>query len=149
MRYDIRGEEVSYLLGDKKLSVAWTHVDGQRIYTDSIDTWDDGAQLTAFEKSAILKDIVLYIKKQTRERPIVVINTDFDKAFWETECNQLKMEISATEYTSEREKDEFLYRMFLEAIPNLTIEGVKISTKEDLDSYWATRKKDGHSTKFQ
>ena len=141
LQLSVPGEGVSYSMPDKTLYVAWTHIDGQRIYTDSIDKWEKGATLTAIEKSTAFMDIVAYMRKQTREKLIIVINSDFDRTFWENECEKLKNEIKSIEYTSDKEKDDFLYNMYLETIPNLTIDGIKISNKADLDNYWQTRKK--------
>ena len=133
---------------DNTIYVAWTHIAGQRIYTDSIDKWEKGVTLTEIERGTVFSDIVTYMRKQTREKLIIVINTDFDKTFWENECEKLKSEIKSIEYTSDKEKDDLLYNMFLEAIPKLTIEGTKINNKDDLDSYWLTRKKRDILIKF-
>lgn len=140
LQLDFRGEGISYSMPDKKLYVAWTHIEGQRIYTDSIDKWDNGVQLTTIEKTSVFGEIILYMRMQTREKLIIVINTDFDKNFWEIECGKVKSDIKSIELTSDKEKDDLLYNMLLETIPKLTIEGVKITNKEEFDNYWSTRK---------
>lgn len=141
MQYDIRGEEVAYSLPDKKLRVWWTHIDGQRIYTDSIDKWIGGTKLTLAEKTSVFADIVGYLRRQTKEKLIIVINTDHDKSFWESECEKFPTDIKAIEHKSDKNKDDLVYNMLLTEIPNLTVDGLKITSKEELDNYWLTKKK--------
>jgi len=93
------------------------------------------------EKSTVFMTIVPFMKRRLRSKLIIVINTDFDKAFWEHECEKLKVYIESIEYTSIKEQDEIAYNMYLGWIPNLTIEGIRIATKEDLDKYWSTGKR--------
>jgi hypothetical protein len=140
MQYHIRGEEVAYFLPDKSLRVGWTHIDGQRIYTDSIDKWRGGAKLTVIEKSSVFADIVGYLRRQTKEKLIIVIKTDLDKSYWESQCEKFPTDIKAIEYTSNKNKDDLGYNMLLSEIPNLTVDGLKISNKEELDNYWQTKK---------
>jgi hypothetical protein len=47
------------------------------------------------------------MKKEVRKKLIIVINIDFNKDFWESECKKMKDDISKIEYTSENEKKEF------------------------------------------
>jgi hypothetical protein len=140
MQYDIRGELVSYLLPDKKLLIAWSHIDGQRIYTDSIEKWTGGVDLTLSEKSSVFGDTIGYLRRQTREKLIIVINTDRDKSFWENESKKFSSDIKAIEYTSDRNRNDFAYNMLLAEIPILTVDGIKITTKEELDNYWLSKK---------
>jgi hypothetical protein len=140
MQYDIRGEEVAYVLPDKKLRVWWTHMDGQRTYTDSIDKWTGGIKLTSAEKRSVFADIVGYLRRQTKEKLIIVINTDHEKSLWESECKKFPTDIKAIEYTSDNNKGNFAYNMLLAEIPNLTVDGIKITSKEELDNYWLTKK---------
>lgn len=140
LQYDIRSEEVAYELPDKSLRLAWTHINGQRIYTDSIDKWKGGAKLTEAEKSSVFADVVAYLRRQTKEKLIIVINTDHDKSFWEAECDKFPTDIKGKEYTSDKNKNDLVYHMLLAELPNLTVDGLKITTKEELDNYWLTKR---------
>lgn len=141
MQYDSRKEEVAYSLPDKSLRVWWTHIDGQRIYTETIDKWKGGVKLTPTEKSSVFADIVGYLRRQTKETLIIVINPDHDKPYWESECKKFPGDIKAIEYTSSKKKDDLVYAMLLAEIPNLTVDGLRITTKKELDIYWLTKKK--------
>jgi len=141
LKLSVPGEGVSYSMPDKTMYVAWTHIDGQRIYTDSIEKWENGTTLTTLEKSTAFEDIVAYLRKQTKEKLIIVINTDNDENFWKAECEKIKNDIKAIEYTSNKAKDDFTYSLLLADVPNLTIDGQKIRTKEELDNNWLTRMK--------
>jgi len=96
--------------------------------------------LTSAEKSSVFADIVGYLRRQTKEKLIIVINTDHDKSLWESECKKFPTDIKGIEYTSDKNKNDFAYNMLLAEIPNLTVDGIKITNKEELDNYWLTKK---------
>ncbi|WP_276371938.1 hypothetical protein [Chryseolinea sp. H1M3-3] len=141
IKYEPRGENITYKLEDRELFVATTYHDGERIYTDSIEKWDNGRLLTHEEKSKAISDLVDFVRRTKSKNPIIVINVDKDKQLWEREIERLKIKIKSIEYTSEKEKDDVEYNMYLGFLPMLTIGGYEIKTKEDLDNYWITRKK--------
>ena len=68
-------------------------MDGQRIYTDSINKWTGGIELTSTERSSVFADVLGYLRRQTKEKLIIVINTDHDKSFWESECKKFPTDI--------------------------------------------------------
>jgi hypothetical protein len=140
IKYEPRGEGITYRLEDRELFVATSYHDGERIYTDSVEKWGNRGVLTQKEKGKVISDLVDFVRKEKLKNPIIVINADKDKEFWENEIEKIRNKIKAIEYTSEKEKDDVEYNMYLTFLPKLTIEGYEIKTKEDLDNYWATRR---------
>lgn len=139
IKYQPRGEGITYKLENRELFVGTTYHGGERIYTDSIERWENGGALTREEKSKIISDLISFVKRKTSKKPIIVINVDHDKEFWETEIEKICQKCTI-EYTSDKEKEDDVYNMYLSFLPGLKIDGHEVKTKEDPDNYLATRR---------
>lgn len=140
IKFGFRGEGIEYKLDDKEICINSTWIDEERIYTDSIIKWDNGDALTRDEKSKIFADVIAFVRREARKKPIVVINRNTDAEFWESMANANISEISKVEFTSNKDQDQLLYDMFLSDLKTgLAIDGVVIRNKEELDMYWSKR----------
>ncbi|WP_416864767.1 MAG: hypothetical protein ACMVP2_19745 [Imperialibacter sp.] len=142
-----RGEGYVYELGNRRVNVSTTLDKVEKIYLDGISNWYEseqwyrGGPLTNEEKIKIFRDMVFFIHEQRGKRPIVVINIDRDKDFWESVCEQFRNRISGVEYTATTEKDSTEYNRYLSFIrTGLTLEGQVIKNQNDLDDYWRNKR---------
>jgi len=142
-----KGEGLVYELGDRQVNVPTTWDKVEKIYLDGINDWREkeqwyrGGQLTTDEKIKIFRDVASSIYERTGKRPIVIINIDRDKDFWESACEQFNKKISGVEYTATSEKDSTEYNMYLSLVKTgLTIGGQVIKDKADLDDYWKNKR---------
>jgi hypothetical protein len=141
IKFGSRGEGIEYKLGDKELFINSTWIKGERIFTESIRKWNKGEELGEGEKKKVFVDIVDFYKRNG-DKPIIVINRDKDGQLWESLANENIQKISKIEFTTDKEEDQFLYNNFLDTIKTgLTINDIEIKSKDDLDKYWETRKK--------
>ena len=142
IKFGFRGEGIEYKLDDKELLIDSTWINGERIFTESIRKWHKGQDLEEGEKKKVFLDIVDFVKRNG-DKPIIVINRDKDGQFWESLANENIQNISKIEFTTDKEQDQSLYNNFLDTIKTgLTINDIEIKSKEDLDNYWKTRKRE-------
>lgn len=139
-----RGEDLEYVTQSDSLYISSTWINGRRLYLDSIQNWKSNNIISDSDKALIFKDIIDYLNKKIKEKPIVVINVDHDKELWESLCKQYEEQISSIEYQSDKEKDQFLYDSMLDNIRRggSLIDGDKtITTEEQFLEYWQNRQK--------
>jgi hypothetical protein len=139
-----RGEDLEYVTQNDSLYISSTWINGRRIYTDDIQNWKNNNKISGSDKAVIFKDIVEFLNKKTKEKPIVVINVDHEKEFWENLCEQYKEQINSIEYQSDKEKDQFEYASMLDNIRRggSLIDGNQtINTEEQFLEYWKNRQK--------
>lgn len=139
--FGFRGEEIEYITENNSLCISSTFINGRRIYTDSIRYWKNGEIISKDDKATIFRQVVHFANKNPGE-PIIVINIDYDKEFWESLCEKFKPEIKSVEYDSNKQKEEFLLNSLLTTIQkggSIVLEGIPIKTEAELIEYWKTR----------
>ena len=139
-----RGEDLEYETQNDSLSISSTWINGRRIYMDDIQHWKSKNIISDFDKSIIFKDILEFLNKKCKERPIVVINIDHNKRLWENLCEQYIEQIESIEYQSDKEKEQFLFDSMLENIRRggtLIVDNKTIKTEEQFLNYWQSRDK--------
>jgi hypothetical protein len=139
-----RGEDLEYVTENDSLDISSTWINGRRIYMDNLQNWKSNKIISSSDKEVIFKDIVEFLNKKTKEKPIVVINVDHDKELWENLCEQYKEQISSIEYQSEKEKDQLMHDNMLDNIRRggSLIDGNQtITTEEQFLEYWKNREK--------
>lgn len=136
MKFDSQGEWITYTLHDKEIGVETTWMKGVTLYTESLGKWKGGSPLTDEEREKVFTDVVNFLKRK-RERPIVVINMDDPlKDSWEQLCALNQPAIKRVEYTSDEEEYQFersLWLRSIEAGKGLILNGIEITTEEELD----------------
>lgn len=139
-----RGEDLEYETESGALYISSTWIKGRRVYLESIQNWKSNKLISDSDKAIIFKDVVEYLNKKTKEKPIVVINVDHYRELWESLCEEYKQLILSIEYQSDKEKDQFLYDTMLDNIRRggSLVDGDKtITTEEQLLEHWQTRQK--------
>ena len=131
IEYGFRGEDITYRSLNKSIQVGFSWVNGARLYSETIDKWEDGSNLTAEEKKRVFNEIVRFVGKN-REKPIIVINIDDpSQALWEDVCSINEILINKVEYTSKEEQYQFERDMYLELIiagKIVNIDGIDYTT---------------------
>ena len=141
--FGFRGEEIEYITENNSLCISSTFINGRRIYTDSIQYWRNGDTISKDEKANIFRQVVHFANKES-DKPIIVVNIDYDKRFWESLCEEYKTEIKSVEYDSNKQKEEFLLNSLLTTIQkggSVVVDGITIKTETELIEYWKTRKR--------
>jgi hypothetical protein len=139
--FGFRGEEIEYIMKKNSLCISSTFINGRRIYTDSIKYWKNGQRISTDEKANIFGQVVHFTNKKS-DNPIIVINIDYDKKFWESLCEKHKNEIKSVEYDSNKQKEEFLFNSLLTTIQkggSLVVDGIPIKTETEFIEHWKTR----------
>lgn len=75
---DYRGDGIIYKTESNSLFITATLAAGCRVYTDSIDKWQNGQLISGDEKKEIFKNVVQTLARG-KEKVIVVVNVDHDK----------------------------------------------------------------------
>ena len=81
---------------------------------------------------------------KSKEKSIIVINIDQDKALWESLCEQYKDLIESIEYKSDKENEQFFFDSTLDNIlrgGSLIIDNKTIKTERQFLDYWNNRHK--------
>jgi len=137
IKFGFRGEDITYRLRGKEIYISFTWGNGDRIYPDSIENWNDGSALTDNEKKRIFHEILHFVKEKKGKTPIVVINTDDAfKKFWEHTCSINQPVIDSIEYTSDEENYQFERNMYLDSLKNggsVTFGETEVRDEKDLD----------------
>jgi hypothetical protein len=136
IEFGFRGEGITYHLQGKSVEVWYTWLYGSRVYTENLLKWKDGSGLTDDEKMQIMGDIVRFIG-QKHEAPTIVINRDDPfGVFWEQFSSTHKSIVKTVEYTSRAAQNDSMRKMYLDFIragKAVTLDGVEISSEQDLD----------------
>ena len=138
-----RLEGIEYESQSNSLYIESTHIGGRRLYVDFIDKWKDESNITNLEKEEIFGQVVQFINKKGSTKPIIVINVDYDKEFWEDLCYKYKDQIKEIEYDSNEKKENFQYNMLLQSVKNngtLIFDEKTIKTEAEFIDYWKNRK---------
>jgi uncharacterized protein YeaC (DUF1315 family) len=145
IEFGFRGEGIVYRLREKEIYIDFTYINGPRIYTDSIEKWNDGSILTIEEKEKIFTDILNFASKSHKKKLIIVINTDDpSKNLWEQVCLSNQELIKEVENTSDEEQFQFERNMYLDFVNpdnGLTIGDTEIKNEQDLDKALQSRRK--------
>ena len=137
-----RLEGIEYETETNSLYIESTNIGGRRLYTDFICKWKDETTITNFEKELIFNQVVQFINKKSSTKPIIVINVDYDKEFWEDLCSKYKDQIKDIEYDSNEKKENFQYNMLLQSVQNngtLIFDDKTIKTEAEFIEYWKNR----------
>ena len=137
-----RLEGIEYEIEYNSLYIESTYIDGRRIFTDFIEKWKDGTSITNFEKEEIFGQVVEFINKKGKTKPILVINVDYDKEFWEGLCEKYKDQIKEIEYDSNEKKENFQFNTLLQAVQKngtLVFDDRAIKTEAEFIEYWKNR----------
>ncbi|MGN6532131.1 MAG: hypothetical protein ACTHK0_10295, partial [Ginsengibacter sp.] len=110
-----RFEGIEYETENNSLYIDSTFIAGRKIFTDSIKDWKDNEPIANSDKIKIFKEIIQFAS-QTNEKPTVVINTDYEKAFWEKLCKESGDLIKGIIYESDKQKEDFQFNYFLDSV---------------------------------
>jgi hypothetical protein len=116
---------------------------GRKIYTDSIKTWKDYQPISQADKAKIFKEIIEFSNRKSNEKPIIVINIDYDKAFWEALCKESSDLIKKIQYDSNKQKEDFQFNYLLDSVRKngtLIFGDKTIKTEAEFLEYWKNRK---------
>jgi hypothetical protein len=136
-KFGSRGEDIIFRWKNGSINIGFTRGTGDRIYTDTIDTWDGAnIELTEDEKETVFREVLEFLRRK-RKKTIVVINEDDDdKALWELLCSVHEGLIKDVEYTSDEknyQSQKQVYLTILNAGRKLVIDDVEIKNEEQLE----------------
>jgi hypothetical protein len=138
IEYGFRGEDISYRLPDKEADISFTWINNPRIYSDSINKWNNGLVMTDDEKKTVFCDVLHFVSTK-RRKPIIVINSDdSSKSLWEVICSENKTNIESIEYASDEENYQFQRNMYLDILKagkKLFFDETEIRNEQDLDKF--------------
>ncbi|PYT01028.1 MAG: hypothetical protein DMF63_05025 [Acidobacteria bacterium] len=133
--YGFRREGIHYEFDGKVVDIDFTWCNGDRIYTDSIDRWNDDETISDKDKRKVLSDVLRFTNEV--RRAIVVVSTDDpSQKLWEEVCRELSSLVQGIEYTSDQKQRHFEREMYLGTLRRglgLNINGVEIRTEDELD----------------
>ena len=138
-----RFEGIEYKTENNSLYIDSTFLDGLKIFTDSIKNWKDGQPIGQAEKADIFNHVVQFANKNTKEKPTIVVNIDYDKSFWENLCKERDDLIKGIQYESDKQKEDFQFNNHLDSVrkKGTLIFGDKtIKTEAEFLNYWESRK---------
>jgi hypothetical protein len=136
-----RFEGIEYETENNSLYIDSTFIAGRKIYTDSIKDWKDNEPIANSDKTKIFKEIIQFAS-QTNEKPIVVINTDYEKTFWEKLCKESGDLIKGIVYESDKQKEDFQFNYFIDSVrkkETLIFGDKAIKTEGEFLEYWKSR----------
>ena len=142
-----RAESIIFRWKHGSIGVGYTWTTGDRIYADTIKSWDGtNIELTSDEKEFVFKEVLKFLRRK-RKRTIVVINVDDDdKALWELLCSThagLIKEVEHTSIEASYQSQKQVYLTILNAGRKLVINDVEINDEEQLEevlrSIWSRR----------
>ena len=138
LEFGFRGEGVICTLGGRRVEVASSWHNGERLYPGTMRAWSDGQPLADDEALSVFRQVVSFVAQQ-HEKPVVVLNRDDPRlALWERGCAEVADGIVRVDYTSDAERDENLRQMFLGALQagkRLHADGVEITNEEQVDDF--------------
>lgn len=137
-----RLEGIVYEVENNSLYIDSTSIGGRKIYIDSIKIWKDSEIITQVEKANIFRQIVQFANKGSKDKPIVVINIDYDKEFWEQLCNENSELIKEVQYDSDKQKEKFQFNYLLDSVRKngtLIFGDKTIKTESEFLEYWNSR----------
>jgi hypothetical protein len=149
IEFEFRGEGITYSLRDKylHLGIAWVKESTlytPRLYTETMNKWEDGSILKQAEKKRVFSEVVHFIA-QKHEKPIIVINSnDTSRDFWENLCSVNLSLIAGLEYPSLEEYRHFnrkFYLDFIESGKRVIINRTEIRNKKELDQFMQNSRK--------
>jgi hypothetical protein len=138
-----RLEGIEYETENNSLHIVATILGERKIYTDSIDKWRNESKITDSEKKEIFSNVIQFVSKKGKRKPIITINIDHEKEFWEDLCSIHSDEINGIEYTSNQEIENFQYDMMLKSVQNngtLVFDDKTVKTEAEFIEYWKNRK---------
>ena len=142
LSFGFRGEDIVYCEDGREIEIGFTWVNGDRLYTDSVDRWRDGTSLSDAEKERVFVQVLRFVKGRFT-KPLIVINTDDpSRALWEQVCAAQRGVIKGVEYTSGAEQMQIERETYLQIIQSgkkLVIDGKEIGDAGALDEYLAGR----------
>src|SRR5690606_28093509 len=111
-----RGEGISYSCNGKSMEIDFTWINGDRLYTDSIGSWQSGEKLSIDEKQKVFIQVLFHLSHPDR-RTIIVINPDDESAdLWKKLSEENKDLIKSVEFWSHEDQIEFERQMNLELL---------------------------------
>ena len=138
-----RFEGIEYETENNSLYIDSTFIGGRKIFTDSIINWKDKQVIRQSEKANIFREVVQFANKKSIEKPIIVINIDYEKTFWEALCNENIDFIKEIQYDSDKQKEDFQFNIFLDSVrkkETLIFGDKTIKTETEFLEYWKNRK---------
>jgi hypothetical protein len=134
-----RFEGIEYRTASNFLYIDSTFIGGRKIYTDSIKYWQDKQPIIKSEKVIIFKDIIEFANRNSNQKPIIVINIDYDLTFWETLCQENSDLIKEIQYDSDKSKEDFQFNDLLDSVRKngtLIFGDKTIKTEAEFLEYW-------------
>lgn len=138
-----RFEGIEYETENNSLYIDSTFLGGRKIFTDSIKNWKDEQSIGQVKKGDIFKHVVQFANENSKEKPTIVINIDYDKSFWENLCKESDDLIKEIQYESDIQKEDFQFNYFLDRVRKkgtLTFGDKTIKTETEFLNYWESRK---------
>jgi hypothetical protein len=137
-----RFEGLEYETENNSLYIDSTFIGGRKIYTDSIKTWKDNQLISQSDKAQIFKEVIEFANGKGNDKPIIVINIDYDKEFWEALCKESLDLIKEIQYDSDKQKEHFQFNYLLDSVRKngtLIFGNKTIKTEAEFLEYWNTR----------
>ena len=137
-----RLEGIEYKTETQFLYIDSTFLGGRKIYTDSIKTWSDGQPISQTDKEKLFGEIISFVNRTSKEKPVVIINIDYEKMFWENLCHQSENLIKEIQYDSDKQKEDFQFNYFLDSVrknQTLIFGDKTIKTEVEFLEYWKNR----------
>ncbi len=138
-----RFEGLEYETENRSLYIDSTFIGGRKIYTDSIKSWKDNELISQSDKAKIFEEVMEFANRKSNEKPIVVINIDYDKEFWEALCKENSDLIKEIQYDSDKQKEDFQFNYLLDSVRKngtLIFGDTTIQNETELLEYWRKRK---------
>lgn len=138
-----RGEDITYILNDKKLYIGFTPLK-PRINSESIDKWEKGLCLNENEKEKVFFDVIQFINKKYKKLIVIINKDDPSRNLFETLCKKYQKFIKDIEFTSDEEQFQFERNIFLDVLNSgkeLAINDTDIKNVQELDKFLADHKK--------
>ena len=135
LEFGFRGEGITYRSAGKELEIAFGYMKGARIYTETINAWNDGTPLSDEEKASVFASVLTFVKRNFRKSIVIINADDPSKALWERLCASHRGIIGDIEYTSDAEKTASMRSAFLPfaQMGKLVIDGTPVKDEKTLD----------------
>lgn len=137
-----RFEGIEYHTAKASIYIDSTFLGGRKIFTDSIRAWKHDEAISQPDKAIIFKEVLEFANGKGNEKPMVVINIDYEKDFWEALCKESSELIKEIQYDSDKQKKDFQYNYMLDSVRKngiLIVDDKTIKTETEFLKYWNNR----------
>ena len=135
LAFGFRGEGITYRSAGRELEIAFDYMKGARLYTETIQRWNDGATLNDEEKSIVFARALSFVRGHFEKLVVVINSDDSSQPLWKRLCEAHRDMIAEIDYTSDAAKAASLRRTFLPfaQMGKLVIDGAEVRDEKTLD----------------